>query len=98
MIHRDWRWITRFDLSDDKWALLEPLTPKSRRSARSDHRRIVIAIFCVLRTGIPLTNIGITILLCCTTWPLQRRRCGRVRTLALGATTDCLNAKRSACC
>ena len=28
----------RFDLSDDEWALLEPLMPKSRRKARTDDR------------------------------------------------------------
>jgi len=28
----------RFDLSDEEWALLEPLLPKSRRSARVDYR------------------------------------------------------------
>jgi transposase len=28
----------RFDLSDEEWALLEPLLPKSRRSARVDDR------------------------------------------------------------
>ena len=26
----------RFDLSDEEWALLEPLLPKSRKSARVD--------------------------------------------------------------
>jgi len=39
----------RFDLSDDEWALLEPLMPKSRKSARADDRRITNAIFYVLR-------------------------------------------------
>ena len=29
----------RFDLSDDEWALLEPLMPKSRKSARADDRK-----------------------------------------------------------
>ena len=42
----------RFDLSDDEWALLEPLMPKSRKSARADDR-IMNAIFYVLRTGMP---------------------------------------------
>ena len=41
----------RFDLSDDEWALLEPLMPKSRMSARADDRKIMNAIFYVLRTG-----------------------------------------------
>ena len=35
----------RFDLSDDEWALLEPLMPKSRKSARADDRKIMNAIF-----------------------------------------------------
>ncbi len=30
----------RFDLSDDEWALLEPLMPKARKSARADDRRM----------------------------------------------------------
>src|SRR5271169_3541270 len=51
MIHRLRRWIMRFDLSDEEWALLEPLLPKSRKSARVDDRKIVNAIFYVLRTG-----------------------------------------------
>ena len=40
----------RFDLSDDEWVLLEP---KSRKSARADDRKIMNAIFYVLRTGMP---------------------------------------------
>ena len=40
----------RFDLSDEDWALLEPLLPKSRKSARVDDRKIMNAIFYVLRT------------------------------------------------
>lgn len=36
MIHRARRWVMRFDLSDEDWALLEPLLPKSRWSARVD--------------------------------------------------------------
>ena len=36
----------RFDLSDDEWALLEPLMPKSQKSARADDRKIMNAIFC----------------------------------------------------
>jgi len=43
----------RFDLSDDEWALLEPLMPHSRESARVDDRKIMNAIFYVLRTGMP---------------------------------------------
>ena len=35
----------RFDLSDEEWALLAPLLPKRRKSARVDDRKIVNAIF-----------------------------------------------------
>ncbi len=51
------RWIMRFDLSDDEWALLEPLMPKSRKSARADDRKIMNAIFYVLRTGMPWRDL-----------------------------------------
>jgi transposase len=47
----------RFDLSDDEWAFLEPLMPKSRMSARVDDRRIMNAIFYVLRTGMPWRDL-----------------------------------------
>jgi transposase len=47
----------RFDLSDEEWALLEPLMPSSRKSARQDDRRIMNAIFYVLRTGIPWRDL-----------------------------------------
>src|ERR1035437_2455948 len=57
MIHRAWRWIMRFDLSDEDWALLEPLLPKSRKSARVDDRKIMNAIFYVLRTGMPWRDL-----------------------------------------
>ena len=43
----------RFDLSDDEWTVLEPLMPKSRMTARTDDRKIMNAIFYVLRTGMP---------------------------------------------
>src|SRR6202049_567065 len=57
MIHRGRRWIMRFDLSDDEWALLEPLMPKSRMSARVDDRQVMNAIFYVLRTGMPWRDL-----------------------------------------
>ena len=41
----------RFDLTDEEWALLEPLMPKRRKSARVDDRKVWNAIFYVLRTG-----------------------------------------------
>jgi transposase len=47
----------RFDLSDEEWALLEPLLPKNRKSARVDDRKIVNAIFYVLRTGMPWRDL-----------------------------------------
>lgn len=47
----------RFDLSDEEWSALEPLMPKSRKSARPHDRRIMNAIFYVLRTGIPWRDL-----------------------------------------
>src|SRR5271169_2293733 len=47
----------RFDLSDEEWALLEPLMPISRKSARADDREIMNAIFYVLRTGMPWRDL-----------------------------------------
>ncbi len=57
MIFRARRWVMRFDLSDEDWALLEPLLPKGRKSARVDDRKIVNAIFYVLRTGMPWRDL-----------------------------------------
>ena len=47
----------RFDLSDEEWAVLEPLMPKSRKSAHADDRKIMNAIFYVLRTGMPWRDL-----------------------------------------
>lgn len=47
----------RFDLSDEEWALLEPLLPKSRKSGRVDDRKVINAIFYVLRTGMPWRDL-----------------------------------------
>lgn len=47
----------RFDLSDEEWALLEPLMPRSRMSARVDDRKVMNAIFYVLRTGMPWRDL-----------------------------------------
>ena len=47
----------RFDLSDEDWVLLEPLLPKSRKSARVDDRWIMNAIFYVLRIGMPWRDL-----------------------------------------
>jgi transposase len=47
----------RFDLTDEEWQLLEPLLPTRRKSARVDDRRILNAIFYVLRTGMPWRDL-----------------------------------------
>src|SRR3989304_1722486 len=47
----------RFDLSDAEWALLGPLMPKSRESARKEDRKVMNAIFYVLRTGMPWRDL-----------------------------------------
>jgi transposase len=47
----------RFDLSDEEWAILEPLMPKSRKSARVDDRKVMNGIFYVLRTGAPWRDL-----------------------------------------
>src|SRR5712692_10200441 len=57
MIHHARRWVMRFDLSDEDWVLFEPLLPKSRKSARSDDRKIMNGIFYVLRTGMPWRDL-----------------------------------------
>jgi transposase len=47
----------RFDLTDEEWALLEPLLPMRRKSARVDDRLILNAVFYVLRTGMPWRDL-----------------------------------------
>jgi len=47
----------RFDLTDDEWALLEPLLPSQRKSARQDDRRVLNGIFYILRTGAPWRDL-----------------------------------------
>jgi len=47
----------RFDLSDEEWGLLEPLMPKARKRARKDDRKVLNAIFYVLRTGMPWRDL-----------------------------------------
>src|SRR5689334_5330949 len=47
----------RFDLSEEEWALLEPLMPGSRKSARAEDRKVMNAIFYVLRTGMPWRDL-----------------------------------------
>ena len=67
----------RFDLSDEEWALLEPLLPKARKSARVDDRKIMNAIFYVL----PRACLG----------AICRSVTGRTRRLTI-ASTDGLAA------
>jgi len=47
----------RFDLTDEEWALLEPLLPSARKSARQDDRRVLNGIFYILRTGAPWRDL-----------------------------------------
>jgi transposase len=47
----------RFDLTDEEWGLLEPLLPTQRKAARVDDRRVMNAIFYVLRTGMPWRDL-----------------------------------------
>ena len=50
--------MARFDLSDVEWAIIEPLLPnKPRGVARVDDRRVLNAIFWVLRTGSPWRDL-----------------------------------------
>ena len=46
--------MARYDLSEAEWRLVEPLLPPAGRGPRRvDDRRVVNAIFYVLRTGSP---------------------------------------------
>jgi transposase len=47
----------RFDLTDEEWELLEPVLPTQRTSARADDRRILNAIFYMLRIGMPWRDL-----------------------------------------
>lgn len=50
--------MARYDLSDEEWAIVAPLLPKPGRGKhRVDDRRIVNAIFYVLRTGAPWRDL-----------------------------------------
>ena len=55
----------RFDLSDEEWSALEPLMPKSRKSARPHDRRIINAIFYVLADRDPVARFARTL------WPVH---------------------------
>jgi transposase len=47
--------VARFDLSDDEWAILEPLLPERPRRGGHwrDHRQVINGICWVKRTGAP---------------------------------------------
>lgn len=48
----------RFELTDEEWAAIEPLLPNNSPGARRvDDRRVINAIFHVLRTGIPWRDL-----------------------------------------
>jgi transposase len=50
--------MARFDLSEVEWALIAPLLPnKPRGVARTDDRRVLNAIFYILRTGSPWRDL-----------------------------------------
>ena len=50
--------MARFDLSDEEWAVIEPLLPKQGRSPkRQDDRRVLNGIFYILRTGAPWRDL-----------------------------------------
>ena len=50
--------MARFDLSDEEWAVIEPLLPKqSRGPKRKDDRRVLNGIFYILRTGAPWRDL-----------------------------------------
>jgi transposase len=50
--------MARFDLTDREWALIAPLLPnKPRGVARADDRRVLNAIFYILRTGSPWRDL-----------------------------------------
>ncbi len=50
--------MARFDLSDEEWAVIEPLLPKqSRGPQRKDDRRVLNGIFYILRTGAPWRDL-----------------------------------------
>ena len=50
--------MARFDLSDEEWAVIEPLLPKQGRGAkRGDDRKVLNGIFYILRTGAPWRDL-----------------------------------------
>jgi transposase len=50
--------MARFDLSDEEWAVIEPLLPKKGRGpARKDDRTVLNCICYILRTGAPWRDL-----------------------------------------
>lgn len=48
----------RFDLTDQEWAVIEPLLPPTRQGGeRCDDRRVISGVFYVLRTGMPWDDL-----------------------------------------
>ena len=49
--------MARFDLSDEEWAITQPLLPqRGRGPSRRDDRTILNGIFYILRTGVTCPN------------------------------------------
>jgi transposase len=50
--------MSRFDLTDEEWAVVQPLLPKHGRGPkRKDDRKVLNGIFYILRTGAPWRDL-----------------------------------------
>ena len=50
--------MARFDLTDEEWAVIQPLLPaKGRGPTRKDDRTVLNGIFYILRTGAPWRDL-----------------------------------------
>ncbi len=50
--------MARFDLTDEEWAVISPLSPAQGRGARrGDDRKVLNGIFYILRTGAPWRDL-----------------------------------------
>lgn len=50
--------MARFDLSDEEWAVVQPLLPpRGRGPARKNDRQVINGIFYILRTGAPWRDL-----------------------------------------
>jgi len=50
--------MARFDLSDEEWAVIEPLLPKDGRGpTRKDDRKVLNGIFCISRNCAPWRDL-----------------------------------------